>query len=207
MNRRQFVVGATILALLGPALVLLGRQAFSEPIQLYEDDRILGDAEAKVTILEYASLTCPHCATLHNEVLPRIKSEWIDTGKARLVYRHFPLDGVALRAAALTDCLPAERHYAFLDLLFEGQEKWARSSDPVAALGQRAKLAGLAQSEIDRCLADEAAMAKIMERREEGSKLYDVDSTPTLIINGRKLSGTRSYEEIEKVLQEAAGDS
>ncbi|MGH6946189.1 MAG: DsbA family protein [Kiloniellales bacterium] len=207
MNRRQFVVGAAILTLLGPALVLAGRQAVGESIQLYEDDRILGDAEAKVTIIEYASLTCPHCATLHTDIMPRIKSEWIDTGKARLVYRHFPLDGVALRAAALTDCLPAERHYAFLDMLFEGQQQWARADDPVAALGQRAKLAGLSQSEIDSCLADEAAMAKIMERRKEGSELYDVDSTPTLIIDGHKLSGTRSYEEIEKVLQEAAQGS
>lgn len=207
MNRRQFVVGAAILALLGPALVLAGRQAVGESIQLYEDDRILGDAEAKVTIIEYASLTCPHCATLHTDIMPRIKSEWIDTGKARLVYRHFPLDGVALRAAALTDCLPDERHYAFLDMLFEGQEQWARADDPVAALSQRAKLAGMSQSEIDSCLADEAAMAKIMERRKEGSELYDVDSTPTLIIDGHKLSGTRSYEEIEKVLQEAAQGS
>ena len=92
-------------------------------LEITKDDRILGKPEAPITIVEYASLTCPHCAHFANDVLPEIKKAWIDTGKARLVLRDFPLDEPALRAAMIARCAPPDRYYAFADTFFAAQEK------------------------------------------------------------------------------------
>src|SRR6185312_15839778 len=97
-------------------------------------DHVLGKADAPITITEYASLTCPHCAEFDRDTLPKIKKNWIDTGKAKLVYRDFPLDQLALRAAMLARCAPPDRYFAFINTLFQSQDTWARSSDPEQAL-------------------------------------------------------------------------
>ena len=137
MKRRQILqTSACLLGGLAIAPWLPGIPAArAENGDVHEQDRILGDAGAPVTIIEYSSLTCPHCASFHTGTLPKIKSDWIDTGKARLVYRHFPLDGVALRAAAVANCLEGPRHFTFLDALFKNQQRWSRAEDPIAALG------------------------------------------------------------------------
>src|SRR6516165_8332780 len=98
-------------------------------LQITKDDRILGSLEAPITIVEYASLTCPHCAHFANDVLPEIKKAWIDTGKAKLVLRDFPLDEPALRAAMIARCAPPDRYYAFAETFFAAQEKWVRTTD------------------------------------------------------------------------------
>ncbi|HYP38382.1 MAG TPA: thioredoxin domain-containing protein, partial [Stellaceae bacterium] len=107
-------------------------------LQITKDDRILGNPEAPITIVEYASLTCPHCAHFANDVLPEIKKDWIDTGKAKLVLRDFPLDEPALRAAMIARCAPPDRYYAFADTFFAAQEKWVRSPDYREALARLA---------------------------------------------------------------------
>src|SRR6202043_2659455 len=121
-------------------------------LALSKDDRILGNPEAPITIVEYASLTCPHCAHFANDILPEIKKEWIDTGKAKLVLRDFPLDEPALRAARIARCAPPERYYAFADTFFSAQEKWVRSGDYREALARLAKLGGMGQAEFDTCI-------------------------------------------------------
>jgi protein-disulfide isomerase len=142
------------------------------------DDRILGKADAPVTIFEYASLTCPHCADFDENMLPKLKAEWIDTGKARLIFRDFPLDQAAVRAAILARCAPADQFYAFIDVLFRGQTNWAVGGKVDASLGKIAKLAAEQQ--------------------------YKVESTPTFFINGVRVVGVKPYPEFEKILDQAS---
>lgn len=165
------------------------------------DDRILGKADAPVTIVEYASLTCPHCAEFEKDTLPQIKKEWIDTGKAKLVFRDFPLDGSAVKAAVLARCAPPERFYGFVDVLFSSQETWARGGDPTQALARIAKLGGMNDDQFQACMKNDELQNKILASRLTGEKEFHVDSTPTFFINGRKLVGAQPYEKFEEVLK------
>lgn len=208
MKRRQILISAAGAALV--SLVPLGRlsgPARAQDMAIHADDRILGAADAPITMIEYSSLTCPHCATFHRETLPRIKENWIDDGKVRLVFRHYPLDGLALRAAAIGNCIPGKRFFAFMGILFKNQRKWARAQDPLTALGQYARLAGLSQEQADACLADRAAMDKILQGAQEGRAVYGVESTPTFIVNGKKLSGALPYDEFESVFRDILPDA
>jgi len=173
-------------------------------LQITKDDRILGHPEAPITIVEYASLTCPHCAHFANDILPEIKKEWIDTGKAKLVLRDFPLDEPALRAAMIARCAPPDRYYAFADTFFAAQEKWVRSTDYREALARLAKLGGMGKEEFDACLANTALENKIVEGRLKASQELEVNSTPTFFVNGSKLAGAPTLEEFEKLLSSLA---
>lgn len=201
------ISGAATVALLAAAPVV----GLSLPARgqepLFDDDRILGDKDARVTIIEYASLTCPHCAKFHKDTLPEIKENWVSTGKARIVFRHFPLDGLALRAAMVSDCIDGDSHFTFLDALFHGQKLWAQSNDPVKALSQVAALAGMDAERFEACIEDENLANAILQRRQHGSTTYGIGSTPTFIVNGRKVEGAVGYSEFEKILEEAAGQS
>jgi protein-disulfide isomerase len=167
------------------------------------DDRILGKPEAPITIIEYASLTCPHCADFDKETLPKIKQEWIDTGKAKLIFRDFPLDGLALKGATLARCAPPERFYGFIDVLFRQQDVWARAADPQAALGRIAKLGGMSEDQFQACMKDDAMQNKILAMRMAGEKDYKVESTPTFFINGKKLVGSLPYDSFADALKAA----
>lgn len=159
-------------------------------------DRVLGDPKAPVTILDYSSMTCPHCATFHTDILPKIKETYIDTGKVKLVFRDFPLDQTALRASMLERCAPAERYYPLIDVLFKSQAQWSRASDPAKALSQYGKLAGMSQATIDACLANQQLADGILQSRLTGSEKYKVESTPTFILNdgAATISGAQSFE-------------
>ncbi len=202
MKRRQILMGAAGAALVSIApLGRLSGLARAEETPVHQDDRILGAADAPITMIEYSSLTCPYCAAFHREALPQIKEAWIAEGKVRLVYRHFPLDGLGLRAAAIANCIQEERYFAFVDLLFENQAKWKPAQDPLKVLSQYAKLAGLSQERVDACVADQAEMDKILTRAQEGRTAYGVESTPTFIINGEKVGGARSFQEYESIFR------
>ena len=173
-------------------------------LQIGKDDRILGNPDAPITIVEYASLTCPHCAHFANDVLPEIKKAWIDTGKAKLVLRDFPLDEPALRAAMITRCAPPDRYYAFADTFFAAQDKWVRNSDYREALARLAKLGGMGREEFDACLKNTELENKIVGERLKASQELQVNSTPTFFVNGSKLAGAPTVEEFEKVLSSLA---
>ncbi len=208
MNRRKMLIATAASALVAPVATRLHAVAArAEAQEIFPDDRILGPADAPITIIEYSSLTCPHCAALHRDALPKIKEIWIAEGKARLVFRHFPLDAMALRAAAVADCIEGERFFGFLDLLFKSQKRWAKSNPPLKALGQLARLAGMSQEKFESCANDEAQMDRILERRQDGTQTYDVKSTPTLIINGRKVQGARDFDHFEKIFKEIVSES
>jgi protein-disulfide isomerase len=176
-------------------------------LSITKDDRILGNPDAPITIIEYASLTCPHCAHFTNEVLPELKKKWIDTGKAKLVLREFPLDEPALRAAMIARCAPPDRFYAYVDALFATQDKWVMAKDYREALARIVKLGGMSQDEFDNCLKSTNLENKILEERLAASKELDVNSTPTFFINGTKFTGAPSVEEFDKALSALAAKS
>lgn len=167
-------------------------------------DMVIGKAEAKVTIIEYASLTCPHCAAFHAEVLPALKTEYLDTGKAKLIYRDFPLDNLAFAGAILARCGGPEKYFTFLNVLFAQQRQWATATDPKAALTQIGRLGGISAEQFDKCLADKALGDYILNSRLEGNQKFNVNSTPTLIINGKTEAGVPSLDDLRKKLDALA---
>ena len=173
--------------------------------QVGDDEHILGDTDAPITIIEYSSLTCPHCASFHNDTLPQLKEEWIETGKAKLVYRHYPLDRLALAGALVANCFEGDRFFAVLNLMFSQQRQWTRSDNPGQALLKIASQAGMDRDTFDQCLRDEQEQKKILDRQQVGRDQANVQSTPTFLIDGEKLEGAKPYADFEKAL-EAAGD-
>jgi protein-disulfide isomerase len=176
-------------------------------LALGKDDRILGNPDAPITIVEYASLTCPHCAHFTNDVLPELKKKWVDTGKAKLVLRDYPLDEPALRAAMIARCAPPDRYYAFVDTFFGSQEKWVTARDYRDALARLVKLGGMSREEFDNCLKNTTLENKIVEGRLIASKELDVNSTPTFFINSTKFTGAPTVEEFDKALSGLAAKS
>ncbi|KKJ78049.1 hypothetical protein WH95_04730 [Kiloniella litopenaei] len=171
--------------------------------EVTENDRILGDKNAPVTIIEYASLTCPHCADFHTGTLPEVKKNWIETGKARLVYRHMPLDGVALRGAAVAECLEGDRYFSFLDLLFQQQQTWAFGGAAKEGLQKMALLAGMNNERFEECFNDEAALRRIVTQAQEGKTSFGISSTPSFVINGEVFAGGRDYDAMNDLLEDA----
>jgi protein-disulfide isomerase len=169
-------------------------------LKLNQNDRILGNPDAPITIIEYASLSCPHCAHFSDTELPQLKKQWIDTGKAKLILRDFPLDGAAMRAAMIARCAPPDQFYAFAETFFAAQEQWVLANDQKAALARLAKLGGMSQQKVDACLANKPLENQIAESRLIGEKDLGVDATPTFFIDGTKLTGDASIAAFDKLL-------
>ena len=167
-------------------------------------ERVLGDPAAPITIVEYASLTCPHCRSFHQDVLPALKEAYIDTGKAKLVFRDFPLDGLALRASMMARCAPADRYFKYIDALFRSQSSWATNANPLVALARVGKLGGMNQVDFDACMQNEALFDGILRSRQVAAVEFSVNSTPTFIINGEKMTQRPSFESFESMLKRLA---
>lgn len=163
--------------------------------------RVLGSPDAPVEVIEYASLTCHHCATFHNEVLPQVKKELIDTGKIRIVYRDFPLDRAAFEAAVMARCVDPGRYFPVLSVLFSKQDDWSHAKVPVEHLTRYGMLAGLAKETYQACLNDKALGDSIFQSRLEGSEKHQIDSTPSFVIGGKTHKGVLSYEAFLKAVQ------
>lgn len=201
---RKIWLAFAVLCLAGP-LSGVPRAALAQALAptATAEDRVLGRADAPITIIEYASLTCPHCAEFDRDTLPMIKKDWIDTGKARLVFRDFPLDGLALRAAMVARCAPPDRYFSFIDTLFQSQPTWGRARDPMEALGHIAKLGGMSDEQFQACMKDEKLADSVAASEDKAQKEYKVDSTPTFFINGTKLLGSVPYPAFDKALTAA----
>lgn len=170
------------------------------------DDIVLGKADAPLVLIEYASMTCPHCARFHNEVLPRLRSEHIDAGRLKLIYRDFPLDRVALQAAQLARCVPTERYFAFLEVLYRQQDQWAAGRDPgvmIDRVKQLAVLAGLPRERAAACVEDQSLQLKIVSTAQAGEREFRISSTPSFVLNGKRYTGALSFEDMDKALREA----
>ncbi len=163
-------------------------------------EHVIGDPNAPVTIIEYASLSCSHCATFHRETLPKLKERYIDPGKVKLVFRDFPLEQNAFTAAMLARCAGPERQGRFVDVFFAQQEKWARAKDPAAALKQLARLGGMSEPEVEACLADKSIDDAVLRGALEGRDKHGVRSTPTFVIDGKSHPGALSIDEIAGIV-------
>ena len=213
LTRRAFtaalsLTGLGLLAGLSPLRLITEAMAQSatdvaKPQSL--PDMVLGPANASVTITEYASMTCPHCAAFTEKVFPKIKSEYIDTGKIRFVFREFPLDIKAAAGSMLARCIAKDdgpKYFAVIDLLFKQQNDWV-TKNTAETLGRIGKQAGLTQTQVEDCLKDQALLDKIAADQKYAAEVLKVDSTPTFFINGEKIKGEQSYEEFAKRINAA----
>ena len=171
-------------------------------------DIIVGSADAPYTIVEYASMTCPHCAEFQTDIFPELKTKYIDTGKARYMLREFPLDNLAAAAFMLARCAGDDRYYAMVDALFETQETWAApGGDAKDKLLQIARQAGISKEQFDQCLADKDLFGKIVKTREIAHEKFQVDSTPTFFVNGKRLKNAHKLEDFQTALGDAPAKS
>ena len=208
ITRRAFTAALSLTglaALVGFSPLQLIGQAFAQsaadvakPVSL--PDMALGPADAKVTITEFASMTCPHCAAFNAEVFPKIKSEYIDTGKIRYIFREFPLDIKAAAGSMLARCIAkddAAKYFAVTDLLFRQQNDWVvkNTTETLTRIG---KQAGLSAQEVEDCLKNQQLLDKIAADQKYASEVLKVDSTPTFFLNGEKIKGETSFEEFDK---------
>ena len=208
ITRRAFTIalsltGLAALAGFSPLRLIAEAMAQSasdvaKPVSL--PDMALGPANASVTITEYASMTCPHCAAFNENVFPKIKSEYIDSGKVRYVFREFPLDIKAAAGSMLARCIAKDdsgKYFTVIDLLFKQQNDWVlkNTTETLTRIG---KQAGLSQQAVEDCLKDQALLDKIAADQKYASEVLKVDSTPTFFINGERIKGETSFEEFDK---------
>jgi protein-disulfide isomerase len=168
-------------------------------------ERTLGNADAKVTAIEYFSLTCTHCAAFSRETMPQVRTELVDNGKLRFIYRDFPLDQVALTAAMVARSLPPERYEPFVTALFASQDRWAfaHGVNSTEELWKMAALAGMSRATFDSAINDNGLKTFILQEQDEGVKKWKVDSTPTFIINGQKTAGAVGFDAFKKLVTDA----
>jgi protein-disulfide isomerase len=166
-------------------------------------DRFLGKPDAPVTVVEYASLTCIHCAHFHSQVLPTLRATYIDTGKVRWIFRDFPLDRLSLSAAQLSRCLPKEVYFKFVGLLFENRDYWLKADGNLAPLKQLGMLAGLSGEQADACLTETRLRDAIVAERLRAATAFKVQATPTLFIAGQPLPGELTATAVGAALDKA----
>jgi protein-disulfide isomerase len=197
------LTGLSLLAGFSPLRLIEGAMAqdasdVAKPVSL--PDMALGPANAAVTITEYASMTCPHCAAFNENVFPKIKSEYIDTNKVRYVFREFPLDIKAAAGSMLGRCIAkgdSGKYFAVIDMLFKQQGDWIMKNT-TETLMRIGKQAGLSQQAIEDCLKDQALLDKIAADQKFASEVLKVNSTPTFFINGEMIKGETTFEEFDK---------
>lgn len=165
-------------------------------------DLAIGPKDAKVTIVEYASMTCPHCAHFSTEVFEPLKKKYIDTGKVRFIFREFPLDNLAAAVSMLARCAGGEKVFPLIETFYEKQADWAfANGSPVPKLFDIAKQAGFTQESFDKCLTDQKLLDQITAQRSRASDTFGVNATPTFFINGKRLQEAPSVEAFDKVLE------
>jgi protein-disulfide isomerase len=204
-TRREFVVASG-------AVLAAGMLAGSAPLAFAQDpsveslmrpgplpDLVLGGIAAPVTIIEYASMTSPHCASFHKTTYPALKTRYIDAGKVRFIFREFPLDELAVAAAMLVRCA-GDKAMAMIDLLFASQDKWA-VREPLPQLLLIARQAGLTETAFNACMSDRKLYDNVTAMRDRGSKELKVESTPTLFVNGLRRTGVATVEEMDKLIE------
>jgi protein-disulfide isomerase len=208
ITRRAFtsalsLTGLAALAGLSPLRLITGAfaQSAADVAKLVSlPDMALGPADAKVTITEFASMTCPHCAAFNAETFPKIKAAYVDTGKVRYIFREFPLDIKAAAGSMLARCIAngdAPKYFAVTDMLFRQQNDWVvkNTTETLTRIG---KQAGMSQQQVETCLKDQALLDKIAADQKYASDVLKVDSTPTFFINGDRIKGETSFEEFQK---------
>jgi protein-disulfide isomerase len=217
ITRREFAIGAGALVLTGAAAMVglsqsgfgfvqkaLAEAADPSPAELMQpgplDDMVMGDEKAPVTVIEYASMTCPHCAHFHETTYPEMKKRYVDTGKVRFIFREFPLDPLAAAGFMLARCAGKDKYFPLIETLFAQQKDWVvqRPLQPLMAI---AKQAGFTQQSFEACLANQQVLDGIEQVRTRASEKLGVSSTPTFFINGKRFPGALTIDELDKQIQ------
>lgn len=212
MTTRRDALKLTGLVTAGLALPGFAGSAFADSIDTAAlmqagplGDVWLGPADAKCTIIEYASMTCPHCAKFHKETWPELRKRYVDTGKVRFTLREFPLDPLATAGFMLARCEGDNMYYPITDLLFDQQAGWAFTQKPVDNLEQMLKQAGYTKDKFEACLKNEKIYAGINTVKQRALDVFKVDSTPTFFINGTRYTGEMTLDAMEKVIKPIIG--
>ena len=178
--------------------------SYADNSEIQKNMVVIGSYDATVKIKIFSSLTCPHCANFHIKVISEIKKKYVESGKVQLIFIDFPLDQAAFNASKLLHCLDQKKQMDFLDTIYETQNKWTNGSDINDInknLKKIVKNLGISSGQFDKCLADEAISDKILNGRIEANKKYSINSTPTIIINEKKLEGSANFKNIEKKIE------
>lgn len=204
MLTRRRSVTAILAGLSAPALSAAYAQSnlqarLLEPGPLPE--KIFGNSDAPVTIIEYASITCHHCMRFHTETWPGLKTKYVDTGLVRFIMREFPLDPLAAGGFMLARCAGDEKWYAVVDLLYRTKESWGHAKNPADALFEAVRFAGFTKETFEACLTNEELFKNIKLISEKASQEFGVNSTPTFFINGEKRVGALKLEEFDSIIQ------
>jgi len=204
----QFLGTAAVAAFIATSLPALAQNVSVQDLAVQGPlgDVALGPTDAKVTIVEYASLTCSHCAAFHKDTWPELKKRYIDTGKVRFTLREFPLDPLATAGFMLARCEGNDKYYPISDLLFEQQRNWAFTEKPLDALRAIMRQAGFSQEKFDACLRDQKLYDAVNAVKNRGIEQFKVDSTPTFFINGQRHPGNMSIDELEKIIKPLLGE-
>jgi len=169
-------------------------------------DRVLGKATAPVTVIEYVSLTCPHCANFHKTLFPRMKKEFIDTGKVRYIVREFPIGHMSGAAAIVNRCAPEDKYFFLLNQFLTRQPEWVSQEVRPDALYSVAKSSGMTRETFDKCLSNQVIIDGLTEVKQRGRQ-FGVIGTPTFFINGRKAQGEVTFDEIKAMIEQAPASS
>ena len=209
ITRREFVAGASLLAIFAALDFSLLPQALAQgaapsTAELMQPgplgEQSLGKDDAPVTVIEYASMTCGHCAAFHNTTYPELKKRYIDTGKVRYIMREFPIDPLAAGAFMLARCAGKDKYFPLIETLFQQQNQWVVQK-PIEPLLAIARQAGFTQQSFDACLKDQKMLEGIEWVRNRGSEKFGVNSTPTFFINGKSYPGALSINDLEKAIE------
>jgi len=206
MSACRPLVAVAVVALL--ALSGCAKQSAVDPASVAQPDDIsLGNPNAKVRVVEYASASCPHCARFDIDVFPAFKAKYVDTGKVRYTLKEYLTEPVVIAAAGflIARCAGRDRYFAVLDALFKGQSEMVQSGDPRTVIGQIAQSSGgLTPAQLDACLRDDAAEKALAARADRHLHVDKVTSTPTFIINGRRVEGEMTMPELDAAISQAA---
>ncbi len=225
LNARAFALAAVIAVAAGAAFVPLrdapssvaealnpvapaAAEEQAPKLEVFEEDDGAygyGNPDAKVTVIEYASLTCPHCANFHVGPYQELKRDWIDTGKVKLIYREVYFDRLGLLGAQLARCGDKDRYFGFIDVMLRQQDRWAHSDDPVGELKKIGRLGGLTDAQIDACFNDDAEARKLVEMYQTYREDPRLTGTPTLIVDGEKVENPTA-ERLSAAIEKALGE-
>lgn len=201
-SRRSLMIGAASLSLFAVAPAWAQEAKTVDLTDLLTPpelgDMIEGLDTAKVTVVEYASASCPHCAAFHNEVYVKLKTDYIDTGKVRFVFREFPHNDQGMAAFMVARCSPKEKYFPLMDIFFKTQEKWV--PDAFNQLKDIAKQSGMSEADFEACLKNEKVAKGIWDVRTKADQKYGVAGIPTIFINGKLYDGERTYDAVKKAI-------
>ena len=167
-------------------------------------DIVQGSPSAPNTIIEYASMTCSHCAAFHDNVWPELKTKYLDSGRARFILREFPLDPLATAAFMLARCAGADKRNALVDILYTQQKAWAFVDKPIEPLLALVKQVGLSQTDFETCLRNQDLYEQVNQSRDRAAEAFNIDSTPTFFVNGRKVTGEATISDFDRAMDGAA---